>query len=893
MTLSSRISGFLVVLFSLGAATIAFGAQTKPTSDVTKHTIAKLSIPWVPNAGQWDERATFRAQSFAGGVWLTKSGQIVHQFNGASNDSNALQNSMRKKANERARAAGWVLAESFVGGKVVTARGQEEQLGKVTYASGNASTQVSSVTSYGRVDLGEVFPGVNVSVKATNANVEKLFTVAPARDPNVIRVKLDGANALSVAADGALQADTDNGPIRFTAPIAFQETHNGSKKFVSVAYALDAVKQQYGFALGEYDSELPLVIDPLLQSTYHGGSGVDGGYAIAVHPVNGDVYVAGDTASTNFPVLLGAQPSYGGGDSDVFVTRFNAALTARIASSYFGGSGNDYTYTMAIHPANGDIYVVGSTTSSLQGNTNAGGEDGFVVRFAASLASVLSARHIGGTGDETAWGIAIHPLTGDVYVAGETNSSDLPGRLGGAQASNAGGFDAFIARFSSGLDTLSQSTYLGGTQNDRGYAVVVHPSTGEIVIAGETSSSDLPGTAGGAQTVNAGEGDVFVARFALTLQERYQTTYLGGTATERAYAVGVHPSSSEILVAGETTSTDLPGTAGSAQATKGAGTTFDVMIARLDSTLTRLIRATYFGGADAESTQSITVHPISGDIYVAGYTGSTNLPGTNNGIQPTTGGGTDGYIARFDANLSTVRQATYFGGVASDQLWAIGAHPSNGEIYVTGETAGTDLGGVNGGAQTSSGGGDDTSIARLSLDLRAVDVVPDAFTFPARQGVTVSTRILAGPVMITGLAASATVTASGALGSGICISATADCTCGSGYASSATIANDQYLCVRQVSAPTQNSAAETSVIVGGYATKFVSYTGSFGACNLDLDGNGGKPDATTDGLMLVRAMLGFTSAAVTNGAIIGTPPRSTWEQIRVYLNSNCGTNFAP
>jgi hypothetical protein len=63
-------------------------------------------------------------------------------------------------------------------------------------------------------------------------------------------------------------------------------------------------------------------------------------------------------------------------------------------------------------------------------------------------------------------------------------------------------------------------------------------------------------------------------------------------------------------------------------------------------------------------------------------------------------------------------------------------------------------------------------------------------------------------------------------------------------------------------------------------------------CTLDVDGNG-LFDALTDGLLLLRAMSGLTGAAVTNGAVGGGATRPTWAQIRPYLNSNCGTNFAP
>jgi len=63
-------------------------------------------------------------------------------------------------------------------------------------------------------------------------------------------------------------------------------------------------------------------------------------------------------------------------------------------------------------------------------------------------------------------------------------------------------------------------------------------------------------------------------------------------------------------------------------------------------------------------------------------------------------------------------------------------------------------------------------------------------------------------------------------------------------------------------------------------------------CSLDVDGNSAI-DALTDGLMLLRAMFGLTGTSVTNNAVGGNSTRTTWAQIRPYLNTNCGTNFAP
>ena len=148
--------------------------------------------------------------------------------------------------------------------------------------------------------------------------------MTPGASPELIRVRVDGAIALRLTPEGALVAETGLGEVTFTAPIAYQEA-DGLRRAVPVAYQLRG--REYGFALAAYDPTRPLVIDPLLQSTFLGGSSQDRARALAIHPATGDVYMAGFTSSTTFPGTTGgAQASNGGGSDDAFVARFTISL---------------------------------------------------------------------------------------------------------------------------------------------------------------------------------------------------------------------------------------------------------------------------------------------------------------------------------------------------------------------------------------------------------------------------------------------------------------------------------------------------------------------------------------------------------------------------------------
>jgi hypothetical protein len=293
-----------------------------------------------------------------------------------------------------------------VGGKVQAIKGEEELQTKVSYFIGNdPSKHRSNLSTYRYVSLGEVWSGVEVQLKATQKTVEKLFYVKPGADPSKIVVQMDGAKGLKLSKDGEIIIKTDLGDLKLSKPIAWQEK-DGKKLPVEVSYKLIG-KNRYSFEVAKADPSLPIVIDPILQSTYLGGGGGDFANALAISS-DGYVYVSGMTESTDFPNTSGgAQESYSGGVyTDVFVAKLNSELTEIIQSTYLGGSYGDYAYALAIS------------------------SDGYV------------------------------------YVSGMTESTNFPGTSGGAQASKGGGgiyTDAFVAKLNSNLTSILQSTYLGGT----------------------------------------------------------------------------------------------------------------------------------------------------------------------------------------------------------------------------------------------------------------------------------------------------------------------------------------------------------------------------------------------------------------------------------------------
>src|SRR5207247_2375836 len=107
----------------------------------------------------------------------------------------------------------------------------------------------SQVSTYANVDLGAVWPGIGVTLKAYGKQVEKMFTVEPGAAPEAIRVRVAGAQGLTVAADGGLAVHTGLGDVRLTPPVAYQEMA-GTRRMLDAAYTVAG--DEYGFRVAGY-----------------------------------------------------------------------------------------------------------------------------------------------------------------------------------------------------------------------------------------------------------------------------------------------------------------------------------------------------------------------------------------------------------------------------------------------------------------------------------------------------------------------------------------------------------------------------------------------------------------------------------------------------------------
>jgi len=537
---TKQIWNVVAVLLTAGllAAVLSSCAIASAVDDTAiLENVVKVQVPFIENQGQVEyEAVKFYANTFGGTVFIMNGGEIFYSL---------------PKVEEKKAVKGLTLKEKFVGGRVDVIKGEGKALTRVGYFKGNdPSKWKSNIPTYELVSLGEIYKGIELKLKACGNTVEKLFYVGATANPEDIKVKIEGAKSLKVNEDGELEVETCLGTVKFTKPVAYQE-ENGKRKYAEVAYAVKGNK--YSFKVGDYDRSKELVIDPLLASTFLGGSGSyfvlgeDVAYSITTDN-NRNVYVAGSTTSVDFPTTPGTFDGTYNYNGDVFVSKFDSNLQNLVASTFLGGEvgwdGEDIAYDISLD-GNGNVYVVGETGSSnfpttfgaYQTTFNGLTDDAFVSKFDSNLQNLLASTFLGGsagfTGKDTACSIAIDS-DGNVYVAGETEAPDFPTTFGAYQTTfNDGCCDTFVSKFDGDLRNLLASTFLGGDEGDYANSISIG-SNGNVYVTGETYSPDFPTTPNvydptfnGHTTPHVIYSDVFISKLDGNLQNLSASTFLG------------------------------------------------------------------------------------------------------------------------------------------------------------------------------------------------------------------------------------------------------------------------------------------------------------------------------------------------------------------------------
>lgn len=699
------------------------------TTAQAREAYGKIEMSFEASPAETNSGVNFLARG-AGYTLFLKPAEAVFVLN--RQDSRvAAQNSKvqtrRSKVDDAIKnAAPKVLRMKFIGAdRTATAIGADKLPGKVNYFTGNVPSEWrTEVPTYARVSYGQIYPGVDLVYYGNQRQLEYDLVVSPGSDARDIKLQFDGADKIEVDAAGDLLLSLGETVIRQPKPVAYQEV-SGERRAVEARYAVDP-EGQVGFAIGAYDTQNPLIIDPtLVYSTYLGGSGTDEGVDIAVDSA-GSAYICGDTTSTNFPTANALDTTFGGGTfsgaRDAFITKLNPAGTALVYSTYLGGSGGgvdngDDRCSKIKVDASGNVYVAGETHSAdfptanaFQATYGGGFSDAYVTKLNAAGSALVYSTFLGGTIFDAAHALTIDS-TGNVYITGRTTSGNFP-TVNPIQAAYSGGpgADAFVTKINAAGSALVYSTYLGGSGGNgftAGFSIAVD-SSGNAYLTGQTRATDFP-TANAVQGTFGGgfpDGDAFVTKLNAAGSALVYSTYLGGADNDIGFEIALDAAGSAHVV-GSAFSNNFP-VANALQGTLSG--TSDGFVTKLNAAGSAFAYSTYLGGTGGDSVNGLAVGS-NGSAYITGGTTSTDLP-TVNPTQGTNGGGVDAFVAQLNAAGSAFLYSTYLGGSNSDTGLAI-ALDSAGSMYITGRASSTNFPTVNP-VQASNGGGQDAFVTKIS-----------------------------------------------------------------------------------------------------------------------------------------------------------------------------------
>jgi hypothetical protein len=582
--------------------------------------------------------------------------------------------------------------------------GDRQLAGKINYFIGNdPNLWQANVPTFAQVRVENIYPGINVVYYGNRQKLEYDLNLAAGVNPSVIALRFDGAEKISVNSRDELVITFNSGEVVQHPPVAYQ-TVNGTRQEIAVSYKiLDA--HTATLALGHYDHDEPLVIDPVLSySTFFGGNYGDTGSAIAVNPIDGSIYVAGQTFSTknsnNIPTLTFSTPgayqtNYHGGkyNGDAFVARFDNSGTNLIYATYLGGSLDDAAFAIAVDNA-GNAFIAGATlstdfpvTNSLPGGNKIAGvkdpnvghypADAFVAELNPSGSNLVYSTYIGGNSSEYAYGITLDEAD-NAFVTGFTYSTNFPVTTNAFQKHlmcpnsfyiNA---NAFVTEIAAGGKSLLYSSYLGGTNYDIGRAIAY--KNGNLFVAGYTSSTNFPVT-NYIPALTLIETNTFtntvnqvLTNEVVAITNFFSGQHLNGSTNKYNYA-------SDAFV-----------------------TTFST------TNLTEPLYSTLLGGTNNDEATGIAAD-ANGSAYVVGWTVSTNFPYTNalsgfisNSLSyvHTNGTGyvvaTNGFLTRIDWNgtNANIGYSVMFGGYGVDIANGVAVDPS-GNAYVVGSASSTNF----------------------------------------------------------------------------------------------------------------------------------------------------------------------------------------------------------
>ncbi len=417
---------------------------------------------------------------------------------------------------------------------------------------------LTNVSHYAKVRYANVYSGIDVVYHGNQDRLEDDFVVRPGADPRQISLGFSGVDETKVSAEGELVLRAGGSEFRLQKPRAYQliagkELEVEAAYVLQKGHALFHLGR-YDLSRTLIIDPV-LVYATFFGGSEFGPSGGGSSASAVAVDGSGNLYVAGSAYSTNFPTTPGVvgttQPPAGG-----FVSKINPDGTSLIYSTYIGGM--NFNYAGLVVDASGNVYLAAQASPGLPIPPGSKPFESQVKTLAllklnSTATSVLSATYFGGSGSDYLFGLAVDGL-GSAYLTGSTNSNDFPtqaplqGSLGTSQA------NAFVSKFNPTMSGLIYSTYLGqnSTASAKGIGL---DASGDAYVVG-TASPGFPTTAGAFQTTATATSAFFAKLDPIGSSILYATYDSGSSGGSTGQALAID-GAGNVYLTGQA-SVDLP-----------------------------------------------------------------------------------------------------------------------------------------------------------------------------------------------------------------------------------------------------------------------------------------------------------------------------------------------
>ena len=599
------------------------------------------------------------------------------------------------------------------------------------YIGNDPARWKSGIHAYGAVTYKSMYPDIDVRVYSDASQLKYDLIVYPGGNPKKVIMQYQGVNRLDIK-QGSLIISTGVGKVTELTPYCYQiiGTH---KVLVASHYLLKG--DEVSFRVTAYNHSYPLIIDPNIIFASFTGSRTDNWGYTATYDSKGDMFLGGIVFGQGYPLFPTNpgpfQANYGGGTMyegnsagfDIGICKFDPLGKSLMYATYLGGSGNEQPQSLVVDP-NDNLIVAGRTQSTDFPVTAkvgpGGGWDITVTKFNATGTALIGSIKIGGKAndgvnitDDRSVGVVsllrnygddarsevIVDASGNIYLVGSTESADFPIQGTVFQPTKHAQQDGLVMEIKGDCSGLIWSSFLGGNGDDAAYVLDLDAS-GNLYVAGATSSTDLPTSPGVIQSAFAGGlADGFIAQISGDGSTLMRLTYLGTSNIDEIY--GLQLDQYGFVYINGTTDGVWPTTANARY--PGMPVDGKQFICKLQPDLSSYVYSTVFGSPASTPNTLHNISPVAflvdkcTNVYVSGWggpiypgdpsmymnAGTAGLPTTANALQSTTDG-RDFYFFVLKKDAASILYASYFGqfGGATDHVdGGTSRFDKNGIIY--------------------------------------------------------------------------------------------------------------------------------------------------------------------------------------------------------------------